>query len=210
MNHPQELLARYPALAPCGETIRAAFDLLRGTFAAKRKCLLCGNGGSAADAEHWSGELLKGFVRPRPPGGEWTGRLPTDLCKKLQLGLPAIPLTSFLSAGTAFANDVDAELVYAQLVFALGEEGDALVGMSTSGNARNVCRAAEVARAKRMPVLALTGEDGGELARLADVVVRVPERQTLRVQELHLPIYHCLCLMLEDAFFAGGDTGTTE
>ncbi len=196
-----ELLERIPALAPCAADIERAYLLLRDVFAAGGKVLMCGNGGSAADAEHWAGELLKGFARARPLPEAARGVLTVSLATALQDALPAIPLTGFLSFRTAFANDVEPDLVFAQLVWALGRPGDALVALSTSGTSANVCRAAEAARARGMQVLALTGQDGGSLAELADVCVQVPARQTHLVQEYHLPVYHCLSLMLEDEFF---------
>ena len=164
--------------------------------------LVCGNGGSAADAEHWAAELLKGFVSRRPLSPDARKGLTSRLAEGLQGALPTIPLTGFLSYRTAFANDVDPDLVFAQLVWALGRPGDVLAVLSTSGESTNVCRAAEVASAREMKVLALTGEAGGQLSRLADVCIRVPARQTHLVQEYHLPVYHCLSLMLEDEFFA--------
>jgi len=164
--------------------------------------LVCGNGGSAADAEHWAGELLKGFTSNRPLPPDARKELSPRLAEGLQGALAMIPLTGFLSYRTAFANDVDADLVFAQLVWALGRPGDVLAALSTSGESINMCLAAEVAAAREMKVLVLTGETGGPLATLADVCIRVPARQTHLVQELHLPIYHCLSLMLEDELFA--------
>ncbi len=183
------------------DDIAQAFALLGGCFAGGGKLLLCGNGGSAADAEHWSGELLKGFKSLRPlPEPERRG-LPPALAARLQGGLPALPLTSFIALSTAFANDVEPRLVFAQLVWALGKPGDILAAISTSGNAANVCDAAVAARARGLRVLGLTGESGGKLAPLCDVCVRGPATETFRVQEFHLPIYHCLSLMLEERFF---------
>lgn len=200
-DHVAELCARHPSLATCREAIAAAYTLLEGCFRSGGTIYLCGNGGSAADCEHWSGELLKGFERHRPPPADH--RLPPELARILQRGLPAIPLTGFSSLRTAFANDVDPRADFAQLVWALGRPGDVLVGISTSGNAENVRLAALTAKAKDMRVLALTGAKGGKLVELADVAIRAPETSTRLAQELHLPIYHALCLMLEDAFFGG-------
>ena len=203
-KHWQDLVARYPSLAPCRPDVEKAFALMRDCYRAGGKLLLCGNGGSAADAEHWSGELLKGFCSKRPLAARWREKLGVELADKLQEALPAIPLNGFLSLSSAFANDVDPQLAYAQLTWALGRQGDCLVGLSTSGNARNVIAAMRVARARDMRTLGLTGETGGKLVAEVDVCIRVPERETHKVQELHLPLYHCLCLMLEDEFFGGG------
>ena len=198
----EELLVRFPALADCAPDIERAHELLRACFAAGCKMLVCGNGGSAADAEHWAAELLKGFVSRRPLSPDARKGLTSRLAEGLQGALPTIPLTGFLSYRTAFANDVDPDLVFAQLVWALGRPGDVLAALSTSGQSTNVCRAAEVASAREMKVLALTGEAGGQLSRLADVCIRVPAQRTHLVQEYHLPVYHCLSLMLEDEFFS--------
>jgi D-sedoheptulose 7-phosphate isomerase len=200
-DHLKDLLARQPALAGSRASILSAFAVLRDCFRAGGQALLCGNGGSAADADHWAGELLKGFCHDRPLPKRARGRLRPALAKKLQQALPAIPLTAFPAASTAFGNDVDPVLAYAQLTYAFGRRGDVLVALSTSGNAANVCAAAEVARARGLQVVALTGAGGGRLGRLADVCIRAPARETFRAQEYHLPIYHCLSLMLEDEFF---------
>jgi len=200
-RHLNELFQRQPALAACRGSIEDAYATLRKCFRSGGKILLCGNGGSAADADHWAGELLKGFCKDRPLSQKGRGSLRSAIATKLQGALPAIPLTSFPAASTAFGNDVDPDLAYAQLTSALGRRGDVLVGLSTSGNAKNVCAAAEVARAKGMKVLALTGASGGKLKSLADVCICAPARETYRAQEYHLPIYHCLSLMLEEEFF---------
>jgi D-sedoheptulose 7-phosphate isomerase len=201
-RHLTELIDRFPALAGCAEDIERAFALLRGCYAGGAKVLVCGNGGSAADAEHWAGELLKGFVKRRPLPPEVRQGLSPKLAEKLQGALPTIPLTNFLSLRTAFANDVDPDLVFAQLVWGLGRPGDALVALSTSGGSANVCAAMEAASARQMATVALTGQDGGSLAEAADVCIRAPARETHLVQEYHVPIYHCLSLMLEDEFFS--------
>lgn len=198
--HLAALLARRPELAACSTEIRAAYETLRTCFRRGGRLYLCGNGGSAADCEHWAGELLKGFYSKRPARGPSGKPLPSDL-RGLQGGLPAIPLTGFLSLRTAFANDVDPALEYAQLVWALGRPGDVLVGISTSGNARNVGLAAHAAKLRRMTVVGLSGAHGGKLRRLADPCIRVPATQTHLIQELHLALYHTLCLALEAEFF---------
>lgn len=200
-RHLSHLRQRRPELAGTIPAITEAFELLRKCYRAGGKVLLCGNGGSAADADHWAGELLKGFCKKRPLTKQQRGRLRPSIAARLQGALPAIPLTSFPAASTAFGNDVEPVLAYAQLTSALGRPGDVLVGLSTSGNAANVCAAAEVARAKGMKVLALTGARGGKLKKLSDVCLCAPTNETYLAQEYHLPIYHCLSLMLEEEFF---------
>ncbi len=200
-RHLTALLARYPELADAEPSIRQAFEVLRKCFRGGNKILLCGNGGSAADADHWAGELLKSFCADRRLPKKSRAGLPAAIAAKLEGALPAIPLTSFPAATSAFGNDVDPNLAYAQLTFALGRGGDVLVALSTSGNAQNVCAAAQVARARGMKVIALTGAGGGKIKGLSDVCVRAPAKETFRAQEFHLPVYHCLSLMLEDEFF---------
>ena len=201
-SHLTALLARSPELSAAAPSIQEAYESLRKCFRSGGKILLCGNGGSAADADHWAGELLKSFCRDRRLSKKIRAGLPAGLAAKLEGALPAIPLTSFPAATSAFGNDVDPSLAYAQLTFALGRRGDVLVALSTSGNARNVCAAAQVAHAKGMKVVALTGSGGGKLKALSDVCIRAPSKETFRAQEFHLPIYHCLSLMLEDEFFS--------
>lgn len=200
-KHLTNLLQRRPELAGASKSILQAYEALRKSFRSGGKILLCGNGGSAADADHWAGELLKGFCKDRPLSKKERGSLRPAIASKLQGALPAIPLTSFPAASTAFGNDVDPDLAYAQLTSALGRRGDVLVGLSTSGNAKNVCAAAEVARAKGLKVIALTGASGGKLKDLSDVCICAPSKETYRAQEYHLLIYHCLSLMLEEEFF---------
>ena len=202
----QDLLQRRPELSVCQIDVIRAFEMMRDCFRRGGKILLCGNGGSAADAEHWAGELLKGFVHKRPLNQKDQHGLPAQLALKLQGGLPAIALTGFVSLGTAFANDVDPQLVFAQLVWVLGRPGDLLVGISTSGNARNVCAAMEVAKARGLVRVGLSGKTGGRLFSNCDLCVRAPAIETYLIQEFHLPIYHCLSLMLEDDFF--GEAGS--
>ena len=172
------------------------------------KLLLCGNGGSCADCEHIVGELMKGFLKKRPLSARKRERMRENwesidesLLDKLQCGLPAISLPSMTALNTAFCNDVEPELLYAQGVLALAKEVDVLLCISTSGNAKNVCAAAEVARALGVFVLGLTGETGGRLRALCDCCICVPERETFKVQELHLPVYHYLCAETEAYFF---------
>lgn len=198
----EQLWARRPELQTCEPALRGAFALMAKTIERDGKLLLCGNGGSAADADHWSGELLKGFRLARPLQREAHRRLPEESRDFLQAAIAAIPLGGFQAALSAYANDVRAEFGYAQLVLALGRPGDVFIGLSTSGNATNVRAAARVARAQGLCVIGLTGRGGGRLAPECDVCIRVPADETFEVQELHLSVYHTLSLMLEEAFFA--------
>lgn len=200
----EELLERRTELAPCMPSIRDAYAQLRNCFSSGNRLYLCGNGGSAADAEHWAGELLKGFYLRRNPVFT-TDSQPRELLN-LQQGLPAIPLTGFLSLRTAVANDISADLEYAQLVWALGKKDDILVGISTSGNAQNVLLATQAAKQRDMKTIALTGELGGKLVGSTDLAIKVPAQKTHHIQELHLSIYHTLCLALEAHFFGDGQT----
>ena len=203
MNHIEILIDRYPALAVCREQIEnMVFSLVEmqkngGTL------ILCGNGGSAADCEHISGELLKGFLLKRPLSDTEKCGISSDIADKLQGGIKAIPLTSLSALGTAFSNDVDADLVYAQLVSVFGGKNDVFLGISTSGNAKNVCAAAEVARARGLKVFGLTGVGGGRLAKICDCSIKVPEYETFKIQELHLPVYHAICAQVEEIVFGG-------
>ena len=172
------------------------------------KLLLCGNGGSCADCEHIAGELLKGFLLKRPVKQELIDELTQrygergrEISEKLQQGLPAISLGTHSAAISAFANDVDASLVYAQQVLAYGREGDVLVGISTSGNAENVSAAMMVAKTMCLHTIALTGRDGGKVAQLADISLIMPQQETYRIQEDHLAIYHLLCAAVEYELF---------
>ena len=201
-DHIAELLNRRPELAPLAADIRNAADMFLACFRNGGNALIAGNGGSAADADHWAGELMKGFESRRPLTQEQRAGLRPELADKLQQAVPCIPLTGFPALRTAVANDIDPTLQFAQLIMALGRPGRLFVGLSTSGNAVNVCAAAEVARAKGLKVLGLTGEGGGKLADLCDLCLRVPATRTLEVQELHLPIDHTLCLLIEDEFFS--------
>lgn len=201
------LVERHRLLAECGPSIADAFLLLTKTFRSGGRLLICGNGGSAADSEHIAGELLKSFKVARPLPDDMKNRLTSmdsegkNMAEKLEMGLPALSLVNSLSLGTAFANDVDASLVFAQQVLVLGRPGDGLLGISTSGNARNVLQAFRVARAFGLATIGLTGGSGGQFPSLCDVLIRVPETSTDRIQELHVPIYHALCAMLETEFF---------
>ena len=202
------LLQNYPQLAGCRAAIEEAAQLIIDCQERGGTLFTCGNGGSCADADHISGELLKGFCRRRPMTGEERAKLAAQspevaelLASKLQRGLRCVSLMNFPGAGSAVRNDLGGELDVAQVLYALGRPGDVLLGISTSGNAKNVRYAVAVAKLKGLKVLGLTGEGGGRLAELADVCVRVPSRETYRIQEYHLPIYHALCRMVENHFF---------
>ncbi len=200
-EHLTALLERHTLLSVCGDDIMAAFTVFCGCYRAGGKVLICGNGGSAADAEHWAGELLKGFRNNRMLSKEKQKTLPPEIASRLQGALPAIPLGGFLSFSSAFSNDIDPGLVFAQLVWGLGKENDILVAITTSGNSKNILHAVRTARARQMKTIGLTGQNEGELSSLVDVSINVPATETYLVQEYHLPVYHCLSLMLEDEFF---------
>lgn len=201
-----ELTTRYPDLNLCAGEIETGCQILIEAIKKGGKILLAGNGGSCADCEHISGELLKGFLSKRPlSNADRLAFAPyeseTALAEQLQYGIPALPLPAFSALSTAFGNDVEPDAVYAQLVMALGKPEDVFLGLSTSGNAKNVCQAAITAKARRLRVIGLTGISGGKLADLCDCCIKVPEKETFKVQELHLPVYHCICAVLEAEFF---------
>ena len=203
------LIERYPALAGCKIDIENAVNAIENTYREGGKLLLCGNGGSCADCEHISGELMKGFLKKRPltegkkrEMRESCPEIDEAVLESLQDALPAIPLTSLSALNTAFCNDVDPALIYAQSVLALGKSGDVLIAMSTSGNSKNVVEAAKVAKALGICVIGLTGESGGKLKSIADICICAPECETYKIQELHLPIYHYICAEIETRFFA--------
>jgi D-sedoheptulose 7-phosphate isomerase len=203
-----DLTDRIPALEGCKQDILRAYALLHECFTAGGKLLICGNGGSSADSEHIVGELMKGFNLKRPiPQSDATklaamfSQEGASLASDLQCALPAISLTSHTALTSAYVNDVDAAMAFAQQVYGLGRPGDALLGISTSGNSANVVNAAKVAKAMGLRTLGLTGGDGGKLAAICDASVIVPARETYLVQEYHLPIYHTLCAMLEYEFY---------
>ncbi len=200
------LIGRYPKLVGCRDSILDAAALLEETFRSGGTLYTCGNGGSAADADHIVGELAKGFLKKRPVPDELKKALAAyldgeDIAGRLQRGLPAVSLHSQSALLTAYLNDCDPALVYAQALCALSKPGDALLAISTSGTSKNVVNAAKLAKAAGVKVLALTGEGESALSSLADCAIRVGERETYRVQELHLPVYHWLCAKLEDIFF---------
>ena len=204
----EDFFERQPRLAPLRSAVLEAVGLLTDTFAAGGKLLLCGNGGSCADCDHIAGELLKGFLLRRPVEQEFADAMRAEFGKegaavaaKLQRGLPAISLTAHAAALSAFANDVDPVLVYAQQVLAYGAPGDLLIGISTSGGAANVAAAVQTARALGIPSIGLTGRDGGRLAQLASLALIAPEQETYRIQECHLALYHLLCGAVEYELF---------
>lgn len=207
-----ELLERYPALKTIESELQQACDLMQEAYEGGNKLLVAGNGGSAADAEHIVGELMKGFKLQRPLSEEEKAALckadatiGAELGAKLQGALPAIALSNHPALNTAFINDVDASMVFAQQMNGYGNAGDVFLAITTSGNSKNVLYAAVLAKAKGLKVIALTGGTGGKIKELADVTVIVPEKETYKIQELHLPIYHCWCLMLENTFFGSGE-----
>ncbi|MBQ9861496.1 MAG: SIS domain-containing protein [Clostridia bacterium] len=192
------LYERYPALQSCKDSIEEALQLLIETYRNGGKVLVCGNGGSAADSEHIVGELMKGFMSKRPVTDE---RIPEALRAELQGALPAISLPSQVSLLSAYANDVSPDMVYAQLVYGYGKPEDLLIALSTSGNSKNVVKAVEVANRLGMKTIAMTGMAESQLSALSTVTVRVPETETYKVQELHLPVYHYLCAGVEKTLF---------
>lgn len=209
-THIDLLMKRYPVLDECREDIINAYLIMEDCYEHEGKLLIAGNGGSAADSEHIAGELMKRFKIPRPVTPRFADKLKeidpargADLAKNLERGLMAIPLVAHEALSTAYINDVDGLGVFAQQLFGFGRSGDVFIGISTSGDSKNVMYATVVARALGMKVIGLTGGKGGELAKVADVAVKVPETETYMIQELHLPVYHCWCLMLEDKFFGG-------
>jgi len=207
-KHIDTLIDRYPKLIVCREQLQEAYNILKQAYSEGRKLLVCGNGGSASDSEHIVGELMKEFKLKREVYKNQADamkkidpELGTILAEHLQGALPAIALTGHSSLTTAFMNDSLPELIFAQQVNGYGKQNDVLLGISTSGNSRNVLFAAVAAKAKGLKVLGLTGQRDCKLAKLADICIQVPETETYKIQELHLPVYHCLCMMLEEHFF---------
>lgn len=208
VKHVDLLIERYPALDVCRQNIILAYQILEEANSAGRKLLVAGNGGSASDSEHIVGELMKEFKMKRKIYAAQIDRLMkideemgTVLADHLQGSLPAISLVGEPSLTTAFMNDAVPELVFAQQINGLGRAGDVFLGISTSGNSKNVLYAAVAAKSKGLKVVGLTGEKENRLMEFTDVCIRVPETETYKIQELHLPVYHCLCLMLEEKFF---------
>ena len=208
MDYIEDLIKRYSVLHVCEKDIRSAFDLIVVSYKNRGKLLIAGNGGSAADSDHISGELLKSFIKLRTPSQDFLDKLKSIdfetgayLADKLQGSLAAIPLTNNSAVMTASLNDVDGNVMFAQQVNGLGNLEDVFLGISTSGNSKDILYAMVTAKAKDLKTIALTGRDGGRLKHIADVSIVVPENETYKIQELHLPIYHALCLQLEEYFF---------
>lgn len=193
-----DLMKRYPALKPLEKNIQSAMGLIIDTYENGGKILVCGNGGSASDSDHIVGELMKGFMLKREVTDS---RIPEELRARLQGSLPAISLPAQSAILSAYINDVDPEMMYAQLVYGYADAKDLIIGISTSGNSKNVVNALAVAKSLGAKTLALTGVSGGKLGELADVLINVPENETYKVQEYHLPVYHYLCAQTEKFFF---------
>jgi len=208
IKHVDLLIKRYPELKTIRTSFIEAYLLLQEAYEKDGKLLIAGNGGSAADSEHIVGELMKRFKLPRPITTEFVEKLKevdsirgAKLAKNLEMSLMAIPLVAHEALSTAYINDVDGVGVFAQQLFGYGRKGDVFLGISTSGNSENILYASVAAKALGITVIGLTGATGGKLADIADICVKVPQSETYMIQELHLPIYHCWCLMLEDYFF---------
>jgi D-sedoheptulose 7-phosphate isomerase len=202
------LITRYPQLEPQIGEIKKAAEALINCYEQGKKVLVCGNGGSCSDSDHIVGELMKGFEHKRPVDEQLKNKLTgigsergVYLAEKLQTGLPAISLTAHNALITAVANDTDANLIFAQQVMGYGNPGDVLIAISSSGNSQNVLDAILVAKAKSLSVIGLTGESGGKMKAMCDILINVPGKRTAAVQELHLPVYHALCSMIETHFF---------
>lgn len=207
-KHIEVLVNRYPVLNSVKDEIVEAYFLLVESYKNEGKLLIAGNGGSAADAEHIVGELMKGFKLPRKLNENFTDKLISEneelgtvLAESLQGALPAIALDGHPALSTAYMNDCEPLLCFAQQVNGYGKAGDVFLGISTSGNSKNILYAATTAHAKGMKVIGLTGAKDSKLTQMSDVCIKVPQTETYMIQELHLPVYHCLCLMLEDEFF---------
>jgi Phosphoheptose isomerase len=203
-----DLIKRYPALEAIKDRILEAGQSMISCYENKGKVLVCGNGGSSSDSDHIVGELMKGFEHRRPIDGQLKSKLlevggerGQFLSEKLQVGLPAISLTAPTALITAVANDNDASVIFAQQIVGYGNPGDILIAISSSGNSQNVVDAILVAKAKGVTVIGLTGESGGKMKDICDILINVPEKRTASVQEYHLPVYHALCVMVESYFF---------
>jgi D-sedoheptulose 7-phosphate isomerase len=207
-DHLSRLFKNYPILKACGEELNSALNLMVAAYRSGKKLLVCGNGGSAADSEHIVAELMKGFLKRRPISTEHATQLEQaggaagkHIANRLQGTLAAVSLPSQVSLITAIANDIDFEMIFAQQVYGLGRSGDVLLGISTSGNSKNVSNAVIVAKALGLGTIVLTGRSGGALAPMAGVSIKVPADNTAEIQELHLPVYHWLSTELEEIFF---------
>ena len=201
MDDITQLLKRRPELEVCKDDIQSACELLLHSFRSGNQVLLCGNGGSAADCEHIAGELVKRFSRPRPLAPELAEKLGPELAANLHGALPALSLPSMVGFTTAFVNDDEPEYAFAQQVVAFGKPGDILLGISTSGNSRNIVHAVKAANALGLHTLGLTGESGGALSSLCKLCIQVPATEVPELEELHLPVYHTLCQVVEDTLF---------
>ncbi len=204
---PVDLLRRYPELSVVETEIEKAADCIIKCFESGCKLMICGNGGSSADADHIAGELMKGFQHKRPLKDDFKNQLikrgarGTYLAEKLQHGFPVISLSAHTALITAVANDIDPDLIFAQQVGVFGKKGDVLLAISTSGNSKNIIDAIITACAKEITVIGMTGETGGEMVAKCDILLNVPGTRTSSVQELHLPLYHALCMIIENHFF---------
>ena len=212
LRHVDVLVERYPVLATCKDDIIRAYDILEESYASGGKLLVAGNGGSAADSEHIVGELMKEFKLKRKiysAQAENLKKIDSELgpilAENLQGALPSISLVGEAALSTAYMNDAVPELAFAQQVNGYGKPEDVFLGISTSGNSKNILYAAVTAKSKGLKVIGLTGQKENKLEKLADVCIHVGETETYKIQELHLPVYHCLCLMLEDHFFGNID-----
>ena len=201
MRHLDDLIARYPNLSVCSGSIETSFQLMAKAFETGGRLYVCGNGGSASDALHIVGELVKSFVIPRKLDDSFISAVSPELVQKLQGALPAYALVENVALTSAYANDVDPDYVFAQQVYAYARKGDCVLGISTSGNSKNVLHALEAARGRGAVTLGLTGRDGGKMKDMCDACIVVPEMETYKIQELHLPVYHALCIMLETYFW---------
>jgi len=208
MDHLQQLAQRHPLLEGVLDDIKKAYEIIKESYKKGGKLLIAGNGGSASDAEHIAGELMKTFAKKRELPQSFINNvkkvdseISDYLIPRMQPGLPAIALSGHASLNTACINDIDGNITFAQQVYSYGKEEDVLLGISTSGNSKNILYACGVAKAKNLKIIALTGEGGGKIKQFADVCICVPETETYKIQELHLPVYHIICMMLEEYFF---------
>jgi D-sedoheptulose 7-phosphate isomerase len=208
VDYIQQLIERYPLLESVKSDISASFDIIANSYANGGKLLIAGNGGSSSDAEHIAGELMKNFVKKRKLPEAFQKKIESFdpdisayLLPRLQPGLPAISLSGHSSLNTACINDIDGNITFSAQVYGYGKPGDVFLGISTTGNSKNIVYAAVTAKARELKTIALTGSGGGRLKTIADISIIVPEKETYKIQELHLPVYHCLCLMIEEYFF---------
>ena len=203
-----ELFERYPCLCACEKDIDAARELICETYKRGGTVYVCGNGGSCSDSDHIVGELMKGFLLRRELQAADTAKFAemfedgAEFAANLQGALPAVSLTAQTAILSAFANDVEPDMVYAQLVYGYARENDLVIGLSTSGNSKNVVNAVKAAKFRGAKTLSMTGMKESKLSAMSDVTVRVPETETFKIQELHLPVYHYLCAAVEEGFFA--------